>query len=376
MNNSAETEIRPSLVADAQGNRWIDTAAALAFVNAYPLGGNTFIPLFANRATIFDVTSITSFAGFLGGASNSTNNPVTATTAVYPITATGSAWYGCFDGTFSKVVRLQFVRTGSNFEIHVDATRFVSGNQLSDIANAANWSAPGAVADSPTAPGYGLGGVTLGVTGQGFVTTWPEQSTSNHAFQTVANRQPRIVVNGVLETENTRPAVRFDNQWMFSGPAPFLTAAPITVIQVIRWIALSSYRSSAGVGNSSATGAGVDIGIGGAGNNLYVGAANIAGNGGSVVPTNQAVLITATHSGTASGGRINGADSPGTALNFAYNAAQGHMTLGSSRATITISAGSGSFRLLETLFVQGILSATQRQRLEASLAAAFGITIT
>ena len=47
--------------------------------------------------------------------------------------------------------------------------------------------------------------------GNGFVTTWYDQSgNGRHATQTTPGRQPRIVNNGVIETQNGRPAVVFD----------------------------------------------------------------------------------------------------------------------------------------------------------------------
>jgi hypothetical protein len=47
--------------------------------------------------------------------------------------------------------------------------------------------------------------------GSGFVTIWYDQSGNNrHATQTTAGRQPRIVNNGVLETLNGKPSVRWD----------------------------------------------------------------------------------------------------------------------------------------------------------------------
>lgn len=45
--------------------------------------------------------------------------------------------------------------------------------------------------------------------GSGFITTWYDQQGSNNFTQTTLNNQPRIVLNGVLETENTKPAIRF-----------------------------------------------------------------------------------------------------------------------------------------------------------------------
>lgn len=45
--------------------------------------------------------------------------------------------------------------------------------------------------------------------GSGFITTWYDQQGSNNFTQTTLNNQPRIVLNGILETENTKPAIRF-----------------------------------------------------------------------------------------------------------------------------------------------------------------------
>ena len=47
--------------------------------------------------------------------------------------------------------------------------------------------------------------------GNGFVTTWYDQSgNGRHATQTDPARQPKIVSNGVIETQNGRPALLFD----------------------------------------------------------------------------------------------------------------------------------------------------------------------
>jgi hypothetical protein len=372
--DNAEADFRALLVADAAGNRWIDTAAVLSFVRPV-LSVSGFVQ---STDTVLTTTSIASLTGIMAGGNVDAPRVFAATNAVYPITANSSFWYGAIDGPFTKAIRLTFTFSGGTVGIRITEARWQDGNQLANIANAGTWnlSAP---ATSAGAPGYGARDLDMrGLSGDGFVTTWYEQSTGNHAFQTTTTRQPRIVIGGVLETENGRPAVRFDNHWMHSGPAPFLTAAPVTIIQAIRWITLAAYRSSAGVGNASFTGAGIDAGIGGGANsNLYVGAANIGNVNGNNVPSTQSIVMTAAHSGSVTSGRISGVDSPGTALSFSYNPASGgHMTIGSSRATVTTSAGGGAMRIHETLFRQGPLTATQRQRLEANQAAAFGITIT
>jgi hypothetical protein len=56
-------------------------------------------------------------------------------------------------------------------------------------------------------------------TGSGFVTIWYDQSgNGRHAIQTTPESQPRIVNNGVLETANGKPAIRFNgSNTFFSG---------------------------------------------------------------------------------------------------------------------------------------------------------------
>jgi hypothetical protein len=68
--------------------------------------------------------------------------------------------------------------------------------------------------------------------GNGFVTTWYDQSGNGlNATQTTAANQPRIVSNGVIETQNGRPALFFDGSTFFdhpisiSGPSTFVAVA-------------------------------------------------------------------------------------------------------------------------------------------------------
>jgi len=46
--------------------------------------------------------------------------------------------------------------------------------------------------------------------GDGFVTTWYDQSGVNHAVQSTASNQPQIVLSGVINKINNKPAVKFD----------------------------------------------------------------------------------------------------------------------------------------------------------------------
>jgi hypothetical protein len=60
----------------------------------------------------------------------------------------------------------------------------------------------------------------------GFVTTWYDQSgDARNLTQTTAGSQPRIVNNGAIVTQDGRPAVLVDNNYMssqsFSGPASY-----------------------------------------------------------------------------------------------------------------------------------------------------------
>ena len=55
--------------------------------------------------------------------------------------------------------------------------------------------------------------------GNGFITTWYDQSgNGRHATQSTAANQPRIVSNGVIETQNGRPALFFDGSTFFDHP--------------------------------------------------------------------------------------------------------------------------------------------------------------
>lgn len=58
--------------------------------------------------------------------------------------------------------------------------------------------------------------------GNGFVTTWYDQSSNGlNATQTVAGSQPRIVTSGTVTLSNSRPAVQFTSSFLnFSGFTP------------------------------------------------------------------------------------------------------------------------------------------------------------
>lgn len=59
-------------------------------------------------------------------------------------------------------------------------------------------------------------------TGNGFVVIWYDQMNNRHATQATPSNQPRIVTNGVLETANGRPAIRFNGINTFFNGVPLL----------------------------------------------------------------------------------------------------------------------------------------------------------
>ena len=67
--------------------------------------------------------------------------------------------------------------------------------------------------------------------GNGFVSLYDQSGNGRHATQTTPGSQPRIVSNGVIETQNGRPALFFDGSTFFdhpisiSGPSTFVAVA-------------------------------------------------------------------------------------------------------------------------------------------------------
>ncbi len=68
----------------------------------------------------------------------------------------------------------------------------------------------------------------------GYVTTWYDQSgNSRDAVNATAATQPRIVLGGVLETKNTKPAIYFNNDWVkYSGQVVPLATNPFSYFTV------------------------------------------------------------------------------------------------------------------------------------------------
>jgi hypothetical protein len=371
--DNAEQNFWAALTPDANGNRWLDEPAVQAFVRPTAvLAGYAQL-----TDTNFTTGGVASLSGTMFGGNVDAPRAFTVTNAVYPITSNQSYWYGAVDGAYAKAVLLQFTFMGGTLGIKILEARWQHSSQIANIAQAGTWnlSSP---ATSAAAAGYGARDVAfVSITGNGFVTTWYDQtSNASHASHPTAANQPRIVTDGVMEKENGRPAVYFGPaHWLYTGASSALATAPVAVVQAVRWITLAGgYRFSAGIGQVIAARAGLDIGVGGSGSNLYVGSNGVAGNSGTTLPTNAVAIVTGAHSGTDSSGYINRALSAGSALSFTYNSAGGVMSLGASRGSLW-TPSTGDMRIQETTFFANPPAENRMERIERSQAAAFGITI-
>jgi hypothetical protein len=89
-------------------------------------------------------------------------------------------------------------------------------------------------------------------TGNGFVTTWYDQSgNGRNATQTTAGQQPRIVNAGVLDIANGKPAVRFNgSNTFFSGVS--LPLSQLTLSSVLNDVTQApTVRYSIGTGSGT-----------------------------------------------------------------------------------------------------------------------------
>lgn len=142
---------------------------------------------------------------------NGVTQSITETTA--PV---GSASAGVGDlviGNTSQIFGTPF--EGSTYDMAVGTSEYIG-----DGAANSNW-----LDQVNSNDGSVLGGA-VAFTGQGFdgfVTTWYDQSgNGNDATQTTAANQPRIVTNGSVVTEGTKPAIDFDGANYFLKTATLI----------------------------------------------------------------------------------------------------------------------------------------------------------
>lgn len=88
--------------------------------------------------------------------------------------------------------------------------------------------------------------------GNGFVTTWYDQSGNNyHVNQTTQANQPQIVASGVVITDNGKPALTFDGVNNIIGMATNITISMVTA--VFNWESIiTNFESS--IGSATTTG--------------------------------------------------------------------------------------------------------------------------
>jgi hypothetical protein len=214
--------------------------------------------------------------------------------------------------------------------------------------------------------------------GNGFVTTWYDQSGNNrNATQTTASNQPRIVNSGVLEAVNGKPAISFDGLTQFinlpTSGAPTQNSSLIGVFQTT-----NSVFGAAGFINiaNGAADPEIRLGVGTGGstttyraywNGAYVTIDNpavnfqnrsvfnvsFAASGGvttNTVLVNGSVALSASRSGTWTG-----------ASEFTIGR---YIIVNSMRAGIA----------QELIIIQSVLSTTDRQLIERNQGAYYGIT--
>jgi hypothetical protein len=212
--------------------------------------------------------------------------------------------------------------------------------------------------------------------GNGFVTTWYDQSgNSRNATQTDPTRQPQIVSNGALLTENGRPVLRPDgvDDTMLVSPSG-VTTYPLSINTVMfrqnankngAWVKVGGQNDGVGIGIGTST-------FDAAGTDLIVLKENIAWAPTTTTVTPQAVVTMLQPSGNA-------------ATEIYQNGASVAITAGATDVPLAPSPsislfGYGTTRFAsnpmgEVLVFSSTLSTTDRQTLDRSQGAYYGIAV-
>ena len=205
--------------------------------------------------------------------------------------------------------------------------------------------------------------------GNGFVTTWYDQSGNNrHATKTTAGAQPRIVNAGVLDIANGKPAIRFNGSSMYLGGVS-LPLSQLTLSSVLNDVTQASdIRYSIGTG-SGTPGRGIFSSFQFSLNKSvgYIPDAGVPVVQTGFLPTiGQSYVVSLTTTATASSIWVNGGN----------NATGGRITLnqlfiGQRGDSQWYYDGYNS----ETIVFPSALSTTDRQTLERNQGAYYGITV-
>jgi hypothetical protein len=214
--------------------------------------------------------------------------------------------------------------------------------------------------------------VATAKTGNGFITTWYDQSGNNrHATQTTAGIQPRIVNAGVIDIANGKPAIRFNgSNTFFSGVS--LPLSQFTLSSVLNDVTqLPNIRYSIGTGSAS-PGRGIFSSFTGFAPPTPNASLGYAPDTGSVVQTGflpttgQSYVVSLTTTATASSIWANGGNN-GTGGRITLN----QIFIGQRGDGFWYYDGHNS----ETIVFPSVLSTTDRQTLERNQGGYYTITV-
>jgi hypothetical protein len=196
------------------------------------------------RIGFFDTAVVTNQArcwvnmltGAIGTVSTVGSGWSNATASSTPV---GNGWYRISLTATSTATAISVINTAADADNSTSRTigqnRIIWGAQLNTGATAQ--------------PYYATTNVVR-TTGDGFVTTWYDQSgNGRNATQTTAGQQPRIVSNGVLDISNGKPAIRFNgSNTFFSGVS--LPLSQLTLSSVLNDVTQAGdIRYSIGTGS-------------------------------------------------------------------------------------------------------------------------------
>ena len=203
--------------------------------------------------------------------------------------------------------------------------------------------------------------------GNGFVTTWYDQSgNARNTTQATAGNQPQIVTDGVIETQNGRPALRFDGAQRMA--ASFSVAAPYENWFVLRINGMPGiYIVRDGIDETANR---VLMVVNN--NSLYIGSengANLSPGTGFSFPYESPLIIGGRYNGSSSSIFVNGTVvATGTAGTVTTNG----LTIGGRYNGASLNVN-GFYA--EHILINGVLSTTDRQTLERNEGAYYSITV-
>ena len=197
------------------------TAAPDTFI----LGWNT-INTPAHPAVLFNISS---------GIVLDSLNPTNDTNFGSSIVDAGNGWWRCsmwgtvtVAGNRYQVGSIRFNNNlntinGANYAGNAQANMYIWGYQFSKALN-----------DTSVLTLKPYTKTTNLVAGNGYVTTWYDQSSLYDAIQITSTKQPQIVSAGVLLTQNNKPIIKFDgvDDFLLTGTYSFTSTDKVYITHV------------------------------------------------------------------------------------------------------------------------------------------------